>query len=272
MVILRKSHPVMICAFHLLYTAFIANPPSFRGHMGQAHRQITLRLNDIKSLHRSFRQLWQPWVQDAPASWKRDGFLEHNAPVGITMRYGQNQHIRVTNSTDIEHANWQDDRDYTHIYQLSFSLATHLRSVSLYIISLCDINGFYISVTSLLTNGKKSPPSVFNGITLSYMINQTTMSHGRKLILQTCLSSTTMVLRSMFTTVMDFGSPGANPFAFNLVGFFSISTRYMKSFRAQRMHMVMSKMRFLSLSTLLHSQSSLVTSNLPPSCLLFLTE
>ncbi|KAI6025413.1 hypothetical protein EDC04DRAFT_2606295 [Pisolithus marmoratus] len=69
-----------------------------------------------------FLNCWHPWVAAAPQSWKVDGFLTQNAPVGITLWY------------DLEHHNWDHDCKYTHIHQVSFSLATH--------ISYLNVNGW----------------------------------------------------------------------------------------------------------------------------------
>ncbi|KAI6008939.1 hypothetical protein BKA83DRAFT_4134020 [Pisolithus microcarpus] len=70
---------------------------------------------------------WEGWVNRAPASWKRDGFLMENSPVGVCMLYGQNQPIMVAAAMEEEKRNWDQDRNYGHISHVSFSLATHLR-------------------------------------------------------------------------------------------------------------------------------------------------
>jgi hypothetical protein len=74
-------------------------------------------------------------VDGAPIGWKRDGFLENNSPVGVTIRYGQNQPLLVNGAFDVERANWDNDRDYRHIRQFTFSLATHIRCVISYVAS-----------------------------------------------------------------------------------------------------------------------------------------
>ncbi|KAI5986662.1 hypothetical protein EDD15DRAFT_2200043 [Pisolithus albus] len=97
------------------------------GRFNENNREITLRLNDMRELHRQFMNLWERWVNGAPASWKWDGFLTDNSPVGVCMLYGQNQPIMVATVMEEEKRNWDRDRNYRHISHMSFSLATHLR-------------------------------------------------------------------------------------------------------------------------------------------------
>ncbi|KAI5995892.1 hypothetical protein EDD15DRAFT_2195367 [Pisolithus albus] len=97
------------------------------GHLfGQWQRTINLRLPDLRRLHQGFRTSWHAWVAAAPHSWKQDTFLTQNSPVGITLRYGQNQPVMVTRSLDADRLNWDRDRNYSNIRQVSFSLATHI--------------------------------------------------------------------------------------------------------------------------------------------------
>lgn len=100
-----------------------------RGRDGDNNRHIVLRLVDAKNLHAAFHTKWRNWVDRAPVAWKQDGFLQNNSPVGVTIRYGQNQPLRVNGAFDVEGTNWENDRDYKHIRQFTFSLATHIRCV-----------------------------------------------------------------------------------------------------------------------------------------------
>ncbi|KAG2737670.1 hypothetical protein P692DRAFT_20883334, partial [Suillus brevipes Sb2] len=96
------------------------------GRDGDNNRHIVLRLVDAKNLHAAFHTKWRNWVDRAPVAWKQDGFLQNNSPVGVTIRYGQNQPLRVNGAFDVEGTNWENDRDYKHIRQFTFSLATHI--------------------------------------------------------------------------------------------------------------------------------------------------
>ncbi|KAI6008094.1 hypothetical protein BKA83DRAFT_4506125 [Pisolithus microcarpus] len=96
------------------------------GRFDENNREIMLRLTDMRELHRHVMNSWEGWVNRAPASWKRDGFLMENSPVGVCMLYGQNQPIMVAAAMEEEKRNWDRDRNYGHISHVLFSLATHL--------------------------------------------------------------------------------------------------------------------------------------------------
>ncbi|KAI5993850.1 hypothetical protein EDC04DRAFT_2910694 [Pisolithus marmoratus] len=96
------------------------------GRFEERHRNIKLRLNDMKAFHGHFINSWAEWVRKAPASWKQDGFLVENMPVGVCLQYGQNQPIMVSQALEEERTNWSRDRDFRYIRQISFSLATHI--------------------------------------------------------------------------------------------------------------------------------------------------
>ncbi|KAI6010564.1 hypothetical protein EDC04DRAFT_2610141 [Pisolithus marmoratus] len=106
----------------------------FSGHFGQGNHTINLHLTDLRCLHQGFLNRWHPWVAAAPQSWKVDGFLMQNAPVSITLWYGQNQPLLLGRNADLECHNWDRDHKYAHIRQVSFSLATH--------ISYLNVNGW----------------------------------------------------------------------------------------------------------------------------------
>lgn len=76
------------------------------------------------------RREWHHWVQNAPNSWKDDGFITENVPVALTMRYGQNQMLDTDTAADWERNNWNRDRDLQHIRTLSLSIAHHILFVS----------------------------------------------------------------------------------------------------------------------------------------------
>ncbi|KAG2063879.1 hypothetical protein BDR04DRAFT_1163227 [Suillus decipiens] len=94
--------------------------------LDENHRRIILRLEDFKRFSLMLSTNWNDWVAQAPPEWKEDSFLANNAPVGVTIRYGQNQALLVHGALDDERRNWDDDRNYTYIRQFTFSLATHI--------------------------------------------------------------------------------------------------------------------------------------------------
>lgn len=99
---------------------------SASNRLGESTRVFPIGLAEFTQLHETMGNEWYRWVNRAPASWKRDGFLTSNVPVAITMRYGQNQ---VIGSVDeglraTERRTWEADHNYIHLRQFTFSIAT----------------------------------------------------------------------------------------------------------------------------------------------------
>lgn len=86
-----------------------------------------MHLDQFRRFHEGIRDLWDDWVNNVPESWKEDNFLTQNQPVGITLRYGQDQPIMHSEDLAIECRNWDEDRNYEYIRQFNFSCATHIR-------------------------------------------------------------------------------------------------------------------------------------------------
>ncbi|KAG9309436.1 hypothetical protein JVU11DRAFT_10690 [Chiua virens] len=90
-------------------------------------RVITLRLLDLRHLQHVMINHWNDWVAQAPQAWKNDGWLTSVIPICVTIRYGQNQHLALSQQTnDAERNVWQNDHDYTNIRQITFAIATHI--------------------------------------------------------------------------------------------------------------------------------------------------
>ncbi|KAG2045993.1 hypothetical protein BDR06DRAFT_1015119 [Suillus hirtellus] len=89
---------------------------------------LTLRLDDLKSLHQIIVSEWDAWVEEAPPSWKVDGWLQSHVPLSVACRYGQNQPIASSNpdARGVEERNWQVEREYSNIRYLSMAIATDL--------------------------------------------------------------------------------------------------------------------------------------------------
>ncbi|KAI5996096.1 hypothetical protein EDC04DRAFT_2612806 [Pisolithus marmoratus] len=87
----------------------------YRGRFEEQHWNIKLRLNDMKAFHGHFINSWAEWVRKAPASWKQDGFLVENMPVGVCLQYGQNQPIMVSQALEEERMNWSRDRNFSYL-------------------------------------------------------------------------------------------------------------------------------------------------------------
>lgn len=83
-------------------------------------------LVEMRAFHSGIRNRWVPWVRDAPASWKADGFLLNHVPISVACRYGQNRKIAVPNSEAAEFEVWDKERNYSRIRHVSMALATHI--------------------------------------------------------------------------------------------------------------------------------------------------
>jgi hypothetical protein len=71
--------------------------------------------------------VWLDWVEGAPSEWKKDGFLNENAPIAVTCRFGQDQPICASENRIAESLSWFKERCYDKIRFVSVGLATHVR-------------------------------------------------------------------------------------------------------------------------------------------------
>ncbi|KAH7904419.1 hypothetical protein BJ138DRAFT_1166511 [Hygrophoropsis aurantiaca] len=92
------------------------------------NENLRLTLAESKALHSHMCAQWAPWVRDAPASWKADGWLPSVCPLSVVCKYGQNQDIVLATPQEQEQeaANWLKERDYRRIRYMSFALATDI--------------------------------------------------------------------------------------------------------------------------------------------------
>jgi hypothetical protein len=87
-------------------------------------RDWSLSFDALKAINRAFIRLWPEWLEDAPAEWLADGFLQQHVPTVISRRVGQNQAI-CTGLPD-ERAQWLADRHWDKVGYVSVALASHL--------------------------------------------------------------------------------------------------------------------------------------------------
>lgn len=80
----------------------------------------------MSALDKAIKSGYSDWVNDAPRSWKTDGFLSNNSPIIITSRYGQNARIAVPGHEDEEAAAWDKERNYSRIAYFTLALATSI--------------------------------------------------------------------------------------------------------------------------------------------------
>jgi hypothetical protein len=85
-----------------------------------------LTLPELKTLNNNIIQGWSEFVENAPASWKKDEWITSRSPVGVVCLYGQNQPI-VTSAESManEMNNWRTSRDYSKAKWLSYGVTTN---------------------------------------------------------------------------------------------------------------------------------------------------
>ena len=89
--------------------------------------QSSSNLNSLKSLIATFVSHYDKIVNDAPHSWKMDGFLLDNIPVGITCCYSQDATICAPDSCLTEVDDFAKEHHWEHACSFDIALATDLR-------------------------------------------------------------------------------------------------------------------------------------------------
>ena len=79
----------------------------------------------MHELHYIIHDEFEVWIQNAPASYKKDSFIIDRKPIIVTSQYGQNQEMLDQDSTS-----WLGQRDFKHVHYMSFAIASHLRYLS----------------------------------------------------------------------------------------------------------------------------------------------
>ncbi|KAH8980171.1 hypothetical protein EDB86DRAFT_3088142 [Lactarius hatsudake] len=88
------------------------------------HRTIKLNQRNTEKLDELMSEGYEEWVENAPRSWKKDGFLERHSPIVVTSRYGQNVEISEGGNETREASNWNKERDYSKVAFTTVALAT----------------------------------------------------------------------------------------------------------------------------------------------------
>lgn len=91
------------------------------------HPTIRLNLEDLRALDSKLVKGYKAWAEEAPESWKADGFITKNSPIIVTSRYGQNARITLDGEEAAEEATWNAGRDYSKVAFLTFALATSIK-------------------------------------------------------------------------------------------------------------------------------------------------
>ncbi|KAI9430746.1 hypothetical protein H4582DRAFT_2086078 [Lactarius indigo] len=88
------------------------------------HGTIKLNQRNARQLDELMSEGYEEWVENAPSSWKKDGFLEKHSPIVVTSRYGQNVEIGEVGNEKVEGSNWEKERDYSKVAFTTVALAT----------------------------------------------------------------------------------------------------------------------------------------------------
>ena len=103
-------------------------------HLTSSQRchSINLTLNALKTFDTAIKRWYATWLQDAPLSYKSDGFFVDRIPISVTSVYGQNQPLAMWDEDEDEDThNWSRSRDFTKLKCVSFSIASHFEYVHL---------------------------------------------------------------------------------------------------------------------------------------------
>jgi hypothetical protein len=96
---------------------------------------VILTIPKLHTLNSIIKRHYYLWVRGAPESYHTDDFLQSRVPITVTSEYGQNQEFGIRSRTALDQSNWSKDRDYTKIRYITLAVATHLRSVTLSLVS-----------------------------------------------------------------------------------------------------------------------------------------
>ncbi|KAH8982112.1 hypothetical protein EDB86DRAFT_3086416 [Lactarius hatsudake] len=88
------------------------------------HRTIKLNQRNTEKLDELMSEGYEEWVENAPRSWKKDGFLERHSPIVVTSWYGQNVEISEGGNEMREASNWNEERDYSKVAFTMVALVT----------------------------------------------------------------------------------------------------------------------------------------------------
>ncbi|KAI9430488.1 hypothetical protein H4582DRAFT_2063757 [Lactarius indigo] len=73
------------------------------------HGTIKLNQRNALQLDELMLEGYEEWVENAPSSWKKDGFLEKHSPIVVTSRYRQNVEIGEVGNKKVEGSNWEKE-------------------------------------------------------------------------------------------------------------------------------------------------------------------
>lgn len=88
-------------------------------HFRQGDREVPL--HKMRTIDQFMQDEYQDWVDNAPDDWRE--YLDEVAPIFITCRYGQDEELGLN---DRSRDNWDEMRDFSQIYSMSFAIANSI--------------------------------------------------------------------------------------------------------------------------------------------------
>lgn len=88
---------------------------------------MQLNFANMNRFNSLFIQLWPEFITNSP--WTVDPFLMFRTPVAVSVRYGQNIPICVSNTPqdlEIERLQWKTQRQWQNLRFVTFAVATHI--------------------------------------------------------------------------------------------------------------------------------------------------
>jgi len=122
----RGTLPICSSTITLFFNIFSDIEANITVYVHRDCPTIGLNFETLTALHALLLDGYDDFVANAPAHWKKDGFLLNNKPIMITSRYGQNACIALEDNEDQEANDWNLERDYSKIAYLTFALATSI--------------------------------------------------------------------------------------------------------------------------------------------------
>lgn len=98
--------------------------------------EIRLDFDEFEEFNDILVNQYEAIVNEAPVSWKGDGFLIENVPVGITCRYGQDSNAGLSRAR--EAAEFEKERRWVHVRSMDIALATDIKLVSFILLTTLD--------------------------------------------------------------------------------------------------------------------------------------
>lgn len=96
-------------------------------HLFRRESHVELTLDNLHRFNELIVNKWDQWAKNTPITWREDGFLLEHVPVGVSLRFGQNQRISVSRgSIEQEALNWQNERTFEKCKLVYMAIATHI--------------------------------------------------------------------------------------------------------------------------------------------------